>query len=53
MMTADDQPQPAPPMAGKPKWPYMNTQLSGAFNANPTRLNAITGRGRPMPVVKP
>ena len=44
MMTAEDQPQPAPPMAGKPKWPYMKTQLSGAFSASPSRLNAITVR---------
>jgi hypothetical protein len=53
MMTAVDQPQPAPPMAGRPKWPYMKTQLSGTFSSRPSRLKAITGRGRPMPVVKP
>jgi hypothetical protein len=53
MMTADDQPQPAPPMAGTPKCPYMKTQLSGALRISPSRLSTITGRGRPMPVVKP
>ena len=41
------------PSAGKPKWLYMNIQLSGTLSVSPSRLNAITGRGRPMPVVKP
>ena len=49
MVMAMATPQPAPPRAGAPQWPKINTQLSRPFKPRAKTATYMAGRVSPMP----